>query len=206
MKTPWTDRTLAGNGQKVKTNFERWFLNSKVYDAQGCPLVVFHGAPDIRFIRQEGVFMTHKERLNFLSQDEERAFFFSSSHSAALSYADDRRSFDYQNSVPGVIDVYLSLQNPKIIQGDGKSWRGTREQVQKAKEEGRDGIIIRDSLDNYNNFSGTKPCDVFVVFSPNQIKSASRNSGLFDPASSNLNDTVDIPTESNSHQPERMRS
>jgi len=50
----------------------------------------------------------------------------------------------------------------------------------KAKKAGHDGIIIHNVKDNYNNTAKTKPHNIYAVFSPEQIKSATNNRGTFD--------------------------
>lgn len=169
---------------KLITNskaFRKWFGDSKVVDDQGKPLVVFHGTPDSRFIEDTGIFKTKDEY--FFEKTDTRAYFFAKDSSVADTYADDRRAFDYQNAVPKTLPVYLTLKNPMIIDAKRLSWgkRGgpktQEEQINSAKAAGYDGIIIKNTVDNYN-VDGNKTTDVYIAFNPNQIKSVN-NQGTF---------------------------
>lgn len=162
--------------------FKRWFGDSKVVDKRGNPLVVYHGSPDVRGLREaDARFLTLTERLA-KQPDKDRAFFFTPDRRVAGSYADDRRAFDYQNAEPGLVPAHLSLQNPKIIDWEGNIWKGTREAIAEAKAQGHDGIIIKNVKDTYNTFGkkNTRVADVYVAFHPEQIKSIF-NRGTFDP-------------------------
>jgi hypothetical protein len=79
-----------------------------------------------------------------------------------------------------IYDSYLKLENPLVVDMEGKQktepWS---ELVERAKAEGRDGIIVKNVIDipgslfgsmpeNIEDFAGT----VYGVFSPEQIKSA----------------------------------
>lgn len=44
MKTmPWENEELAANGRSIKENFLRWFDHSKAVNAEGSPLMLYHG-------------------------------------------------------------------------------------------------------------------------------------------------------------------
>ena len=177
--------------------FSKWFGDSKAVDASGKPMVVYHGSPDARFVEQDGIFATMKDRmLKFGSTPEsrksaadERGFFFTTSKNVAATYADDRRAFDYQNAEAGVIPTYLSIQNPLVFDAKGLHWREAQQQISKenfikqAKKAGHDGVIIKNVRDSYDSMqTGRDPqSDVFVAFSSNQIKHAEKNVGTFDP-------------------------
>jgi hypothetical protein len=65
-----------------------------------------------------------------------------------------------------VIDVKLNMKNPFVFDYEGKKKRTTTyaEIIQKAKDAGHDGVIIKNTYDN-------GPLDdIKIVFSPNQIK------------------------------------
>ena len=141
---------------------------SKVVNDDGSPKIVYHGSPDVRGIIKDG-FKKSPTRGD--------VFFFSEDYATANSYADDRRAFDYQNAEPHTLPVYLSLKNPLEVDAKGQKWRNTEAHIQQAKKGGHDGIIIRNSRDEYNNTgTGGKPVTVYAVFDPKQIKSASTGS------------------------------
>lgn len=177
--------------EQIQTpEFKAWFGDSKVVDAAGNPLVVYHGTPDGRFLQSDGMFMSMSDR--FGEQRGVGAFWFAKDRSTASSYADDRRAWDYQNAEPEVIPAYLKLENPLIVEGAGKEWREaqaigkTTDVIEKAQADGHDGVIIRNVRDNYNNGPRTRATDTYVVFDSSQIKSATSNRGTFDPGSGNI--------------------
>jgi len=168
--------------------FRKWFGKSVVVDAKGAPLVVYHGSSDARFMKSDGIFKNIHEQHGMVNSD--RAFWFAKDRATAASYADDRRAFDYQGADAGVIPAYLKLENPLIVDGAGKQWRDaqmrgqTSDVIEEAKRGGHDGVIIRNVRDDYTGFGKGKESratDTYVVFSSNQIKSATQNSGTFDP-------------------------
>lgn len=182
---------LAQEAVTMSAAFKNWFGDSKVVGSDGKPLVVYHGAPDARFVNDDGVFKTIGEKYG-ANEPNKRAFWFTPDRRAANTYADDRRAFDYQNAEPGIVDAYLNLQNPLIVDGGGKEWRDaqargkTSDVIKQAREGGHDGVIIRNVRDDYNNTPRTKATDTYVVFSSNQIKSATGNNGNFDPANPSI--------------------
>jgi len=159
-------------------SFKAWFGDSKAVDKDGHPLVVYHGSPDLRFLKEDGKFKSRSERYTG-EEDPGKAFFFAGDHTVASTYADPLRAWDYQNSEPGVFAAYLKLTNPMIVHAGGKKWRGTAGFVAEAKEKGHDGLIIYNSLDVYNIADKPKLTDVYVVFNSSQIKAANNNSGEF---------------------------
>lgn len=143
--------------------FKRWFGESKVVDENGEPLVVYHGSPDVRGIFAEG----------FKAYSRGSVFFAAADYAVADSYADDRRAMDYQNAEPQTIPLYLSIKNPMIVDAKGAHWRETERHVREAKDAGHDGIIIKNSVDFYNNPKGRgKSTTVYAWFDPTQAKSA----------------------------------
>lgn len=176
-------------GAKIDTpEFRNWFGDSKVVDADGKPLVVYHGSPDARFVT--GGDATFRNR--WTGSAEDGAHWFASSRKTAATYADDRRAFDYQNAEPGLVDAYLVARNPLIVDAGGSNWRDAQKRgrtadiIADAKAAGHDSIIIRAVKDDYNNDAKTRPTDTYVVFSSTQIKSATGNRGTFDPADPNI--------------------
>jgi hypothetical protein len=193
---------IPASDKTATPEFKRWFGDSKVVDAEGNPLRVFHGAPDARFVNEDGVFATMKERMlkwgatraSKKAADEERAFFFSTSRQVAETYANPKRAFDYQGADPAVIETYLAVRNPLEFDARGKHWREAQKSINKddfiisAKKAGHDGVVIRNVRDSYDSMAtGRDPTsDVWVAFTSNQIKSATGNRGTFDPTSADI--------------------
>lgn len=143
----------------INDNFKEWFKNSKVVDDKGNPLVVYHGSGSLF------------DSFNGYS-------FFTNDYMNADGYA----SGEY------VYDVYLSIQNPLIIDCMGRMYNdlktdygtSTIEIVSKVDTKKYDGIIftnIKDSWIDDEEYQDTST--VYVVFEPNQIKSVDNN-GSFD--------------------------
>ena len=175
--------------------FKRWFGDSKVVDADGKPLVVYHGTT-----RSFSEFKKTKSiRTNFNTPQKHLGHFFTDDAKYAdqyTSYWSDGESFkDGANTIP----VYISLKNPKyepISKIDEIEDRWTMQQAAIYKRtliaEGYDGII----------FGGDTPAQgalrEFVAFSPTQIKSAIGNNGQFDGANPDIRkstkrDVTDTP-------------
>ena len=87
-----------------------------------------------------------------------------------------------QNIVP----VYLSIQNPFVIDADENvsDWREFDSQIGKAKKLKYDGVILRNIKDDpMNTFMVSNH---YVVFKSNQVKSAIGNKGTFNSESDNI--------------------
>lgn len=173
--------------------FRNWFGDSKVVDAEGKPLVVYHGAA-------EG-FDTFDERK---IGDRDPGFFgagfyFTPDEGEAQDYADSAAEADGEGNAT-VLPVFVSIQNPFVWDmeaGDGakatrqallamgierSSVRGNSAALSNPDERhrfaaamkaaGHDGVIVRDE-------DGIREV---VAFRNTQIKSATDNNGNFDPA------------------------
>jgi predicted RNA methylase len=187
------------NPQVDTPQFKSWFKDSKVVDGAGNPLIVKHGSPDVRGIFAEG----------FKARSRGNVWFAAADTDVADSYANERRAMDYQNAEPQTIPLYLSIQNPMVVDAQGKHWRDTERHVQEAKDAGHDGIIIKNSVDYYENKGrkAARPTTVYAWFAPSQAKSAVQgqlrsridgkpiegatgNVGTFDPANPDIRFSV----------------
>jgi len=122
------------------TELTSWFGKSVVVDAQGKPLVVYHGTE----VKDLTKFDTVKEE-----NAEERGTFFSESRQAAAEYGSE------------VYPCYLRLVNPYEVTAD--QWANAEGlSPVEAAEAGFDGYIIR-QLDGPGG-------DAFMAFEPSQIK------------------------------------
>jgi len=178
-------------------NFWNWFGESKAIDNQARPLVLYHGSPDARFMKASPIFMSVQDRYG--EKKGVGAFWFAKHRKTASTYADDRRAFDYQNAEPAIIQCYLKIENPLIVQGDGKYWREvqaigkTTDVIEKAISSSHDGVIIKNVLDDYNNSKKTVNTDTYVVFDSLHIKSAVTNNGDFSSNSKKITESDDTP-------------
>ena len=166
--------------------FKRWFGDSKVSDWQGNPIVVYHGT--------ENNFKIFKNLGKSRQIGANIGFFFTDSKDMAKQYADDKR----------VMPVYLSLQNPLIVEPDSTieifgeeleikdafdflTQLGRIKSEQEIKEElikqGYDGIILNNT--NVDTRSYEDIHNVYIAFNPEQIKSVN-NRGTFDTENPNI--------------------
>jgi hypothetical protein len=152
--------------------FKRWFGDSKVVDAQGRPLVVYHGTSnDFAEFKPAA-----KSDSNAYNRDGYVGMFFAGTPESAEYFAGDK--------APRIMPVYLSLKNPLVLDmgGQQKQPATVIAAAEKAKKDGHDGLVLLNLRD-----AGTVRNDhVLVAFDPTQIKSAIGNSGAFDPGSSDI--------------------
>lgn len=178
---------LFSRGRTDTAEFKKWFGDSKVVDAEGKPLVVYHGTKaDIK------AFDPTKIGSNF--KFVKAGYFFSSDPSIASDFAAEYGG-EFENA--NVIPAYVSIQNPLSLDaaldaigvemGEDESllefydW-SQPEILQAAKAGGHDGVIFDQGDDK-----------LVIAFRPEQIKSAIGNSGEFD--ASNPDITKSTPRE-----------
>lgn len=143
------------------SEFKAWFGASKVIDAAGRPLVVYRGEWKARPGLREGV-----------------EIYFSDSPDVASAYSQPGESGGSANVTP----VWLSLQNPLVIDARGGNWNPVvPDAVRAARAEGRDGVIVRNVRDGFGSTSD-KVATTFIAMDPRQVKSSIGNRGSFDPA------------------------
>jgi hypothetical protein len=178
------DLRYEQGGMTTTSAFKKWFKNSKVADKKGNPIVVYHGNPDLRGFKETYIF---KSRFA-----DDKSFFFTDNYAMAKSYANPQRAWDYQNAEEGVIALYLSLQNPMVVNANNQIWRkfettidgvdivGTRDLIKYAKSKNYDGVIVQNVRDFYNdNEKKTKGGNVYVAFMESQIKLADGSNTTF---------------------------
>ena len=197
-----TRPTTNSNGQPLAQteegvrNFWRWFGDSKVVDADGKPLVVYHGTnqtitafdPAKIGTRDAGFFGS--------------GFYFTPEEGQALDYADTAVE-DTGEGDAVAMPLYVSLQNPFIwdmsdagadatraalatfgikrdsVRGNSAALGNTKERQtfnRAVRAAEFDGVIVRDE-------DGVQEV---VAFESEQIKSATGNRGTFDPADPNI--------------------
>ncbi len=171
--------------------FKAWFGDwendpdnaSKVVNPKtGEPLVVYHGSPTATF--------TEFDVGNV-------GAFFSNRFDVAASYAgrynevefDDEGAYTDDGTDQGVYEAYLAIRNPLVIDWGGRDWgRGPEgmkldDWASRAKRAGHDGLVVENVVDSGwlapGLVDGAGTGRVFVAFRPEQIKSATGNSGAF---------------------------
>lgn len=138
--------------------FKRWFGNSKVVDAEGKPLVVYHGTEAARVAENMGA--------------EEEGVGIDRFYGQSYFTANPREAESYALSGQQIYPVYLSIKRPyETTDYDefAEAYAGLADDLEKR---GFDGVIYR--------APGEAP--QFLAFRPEQIKSALGNRGTFDPS------------------------
>lgn len=153
------DGAMARTGDQTSTPaFKKWFAGSKVVDAQGRPLVVYHGT--------DSDFAT----FNAGRGDLGKGIYFASAADDAASYASpDGRGAN-------VMPVYVSIQNPYYWTKEDRNKSADKVNAA-ARRAGHDGII-RTWADSDEKH--------IIAFDPAQVKSAIGNNGDFDPANPDI--------------------
>lgn len=184
------DESQFARKQTETPEFKRWFGDSKVVDAKGKPLVVYHGT--------NADFDTFdKNKIGSVFNSDKAGFFFTSSPRIANDYAEWAASGGRFNRADGanIMPAYVSLKNPMTLE-DYKA--ATNIEFKKpnsadpddltrffdaerdimlrvAKTLNKDGILLESN--------GNK---LVAAFRPEQIKSAIGNNGDFDPANPDI--------------------
>lgn len=155
----------APTDQTQTEAFKKWFGDSKVVDAEGNPLVVYHGTTE-----DFSSFDPAKRGSVTGVSDAKQGFFFAAAGKAASEFT--WKSGDMTGSV---MPVYLSMQNPLSVRLPGEWQPGKYDDaLARAKQQGNDGLIVEGATT-----LGT-PGDYYIAFQPEQIKSAIGNNGDFD--------------------------
>ena len=188
---------------QVRTpSFKAWFGNwqddpknaSKVvHPKTGEPLVVYHGtAADF------AVF--DKERSNSQSKTgvPHGAFFFTDNPEVADSYTVEYQGDFTKTYRDGArtMPLFLNIRKPLKVNAKGENWNyilykgedhTTNSLAEMAQHSGKnDGVLIARVRDRGRGAVQAKHATVFATFDPAQIKSATGNTGAFDPADANI--------------------
>lgn len=178
---------VGENGTKFSLKdseaFKKWFGDSKVVDKNGDPLVVYH-ATDSEFNvfdrSKLGDFTSGNTDWRPAVRSAQIGFWFSDHDLAATVFTDPDKTKA----------VYLSIQKPYRTKLDSlwNALEHTRPEtyVKRLQERGYDGLRVQDS-----EFGGVS----YVAFEPTQIKSATNNSGAFDPANPDIRFSLKSPVE-----------
>lgn len=159
---------------QVRTKaFKRWFGDwendpanaSKVVDENGEPLVVYHGSKNGDFNTFDDTYLRKTDSGFFFTSDKEYAKQFGNTREFFLNIKNPNLT-----NVPLNIDTVETLLTVDYI-------------------EGTDGIQGHDDINTNENLSKSKGQE-YVAIRPNQIKSATDNSGLFSRQNNNIYDPV----------------
>ena len=172
IKSPAAPKLGEARARITETEaFKKWFVSSRVVDAEGRPLVVYHGTT-----ADFDSFDPAKRGSSTRVSDAKKGFFFVASGRAASEF-----TWSNGEITGSVMPVYLSMRDPLDVSIPGE-WAPGRYDgaIDQAMREGRDGVIVRGATT-----LGT-PGDVFIAFRPEQVKSATGNAGTFDPTNPSI--------------------
>jgi len=188
--------------------FKKWFGESKVVDAAGKPLVVYHGD-----LRRKVVSLHPEEAVEtagvvFFTDNEDVAetFRYEREYGQVITEEYDEETEEYVDIEPGeLVEAYINIKNPMILTEaeaqkatDDTAYQG--EVVRKAKAEGHDGVIFKDVDEGVGDWIGEGT--TYGVFAANQIKST-ENVGTFrkDTDDIRLSKKVEAPTKAGLYRP-----
>jgi hypothetical protein len=189
-------------------NFWRWFGESKVVDAEGRPLVVYHGSP----IAGTEVFDPEEGGKLVKTGLARYGTYFTDNTELASEYAAGRRREDGVTTEQSVYPVYLKIDNPVEVNGGfgtfgdwveklninigyKTAWGFDALQVLAGKNSWvgknptNDGLIVKNTADIEGGTAEKRARlmgTMYATFRPNQIKSATGNYGRFDPANPSI--------------------
>ncbi len=169
--------------------FRRWFGNSQVVDEDGEPWVVYKAMHPFDYTKEVSEGRGAHRRvidpgpvIDVIQRPTPHPAFNGDEHGVKIAgFFGDKKTanrFTGGSKNSAIYPVYLSLQNPFVIEADGRNagdiqfGESGREFREAVRSGGYDGVIIRNTKDE-----GT----VYVAFRPEQIKSAIGNRGTFDP-------------------------
>ena len=177
---------LAGLNDAPDTDaFRRWFAGSKVTDAQGRPLVVYHGGFDV--VRGRPPVFRKARRSGYGS-----GVYFTPERERAESYAKAKGgvvgAYYLRIRNPFVINVEMRVGHPLVFALTTLGWEQNKAEKFVEREEERHGYVGA-ALEQAATARGHDGLFVYyrgalgeiVVFDPRQIKSATDNVGTFDP-------------------------
>ena len=193
---------ISSNGTHVHptvdgiANFKKWFKNSKVKNQEGNPQIMYHGT-----LQSFDTFDKNKIGSRFCSDNE--GFFAISCPKIASEYAEYEEGLSV--NTPNVIPLFISLQNPLIIDKhflklEGMAEIGIRDCVIDfwdnyqdliltwSDERKSDGVLLIDS----SKLKSDEFIMMSVAFNAKQLKSAIGNSGSFNPKSASLTDSQEL--------------
>ncbi len=172
---------MVAPAQTETPQFKRWFGASKVVDASGKPLVVYHGTnKDIVSFDPEHPGAHIKMPAIFFTPDAGIASGFAYSSSMKEEFRKNPMFDPSDQTGANVVPAYIRLTNPLVVDLTENGGNGfmppplMRDLFARARKSGRDGVIIKNSRDGSGDIQ-------YAVFEPTQIKSAIGNSGAFSP-------------------------
>lgn len=213
---------FAGNVAVIYKDNSAQIVNniSKVVDENGEPLVVYHGGVrnintfklpnnkaiisfdstrNLEWAKREGYVISEENLARYNNGEgvevtKPVGVYFAADEVVSRSYFGRKNIEDNE-----LYATFLNIKNPYITDKNGEQMpddAATVKDLQKAKDNNQDGVIIKNVRDygpndeermnwETNEFA-THPTTDYIVFNSNQVKSATDNIGLFDSESDDI--------------------
>ena len=176
----------------AQTNNLRTTTIDNVETGQPCIVQAYHGTPDGRFLpefdpQKPGYYPDAPEMLadnndEFVDTYGETGqgfrgesstghigVSFTDSYQTAKSYS-EKPAFDYRSSIPMIVQRYVKLENPKVIDLNGQKWKiSINDDIASAMSEGYDSLVLKNVKDNYHPSTTSTPTNNLITFSTNNI-------------------------------------
>ena len=137
--------------------FLGWWRQSKVVDENGDPRVVFHGSAAAVGEPPISQFDPEKRGKSTWARSAEKAFFFTSNPTVAHDFATfaKRREHQEPDKYPYTLPVYLSIQNPHVVDSKAVKY-GINDAIVYALANGHDGVIFKNIADSPGRIRETR--------------------------------------------------
>lgn len=165
-------REKFGDTEKAVA-FTKWFGDSKITDADGNPLVLYHGTHNKFTVFEPG-------RKNPRMIGKEYGIYMATRENYAMAYGDGH--------LP--MRLYANIRNPKIVKDKSEinPYDMTHDDVKRLQAQGYDGVV---SSSRDGEIGNVWEADEIVAFESHQVKSENKNKGTYDPSSGDITKSWD---------------
>lgn len=187
------DRTFAGNtANSAKIGF--WFTTDEGFAERFAQEILFTAEPIIYSVflnmrkpqvynaTPSGTFSLFKEYERRIREADSRI---NEAERNGIPDEEIRALIDERDSLQREVESYTGMDAYDVFKSDIEKAGGNDRYIQRLREDGYDGVLIRQTLYDSDIAEG-QANDQYVVLDPNQIKSATRNSGAFSPESNDI--------------------
>lgn len=181
------DRTFAGNtANSAKIGF--WFTTDEGFAERFAQEILFTAEPIIYSVflnmrkpqvynaTPSGTFSLFKEYERRIREADSRI---NEAERNGIPDEEIRALIDERDSLQREVESYTGMDAYDVFKSDIEKAGGNDRYIQRLREDGYDGVLIRQTLYDSDIAEG-QANDQYVVLDPNQIKSATRNNGQFD--------------------------